>query len=594
MPGARPCRCIRTRRDANNAPMTGQPPTPPRIPGGLVHSYLGYDPKRFPPPAAPASGDLADAAMEHLLHYGGYRPLTEDDLADAVEIDPSQIAGFGPSLDSLIALLEERRRKILSTFDPAPALAQAADDYRAAAAGATPGEPGLRERYDRAVRSESVPELERLWYRAERSDASLGGRIMRLVDALGARLEIEQLISKYDFTGRRALDPREALEIKEELETIDRLLEQLREARKNAKIGLVDMDALRRFVEQADIEQLRGFEQRISELIREQAELAGLERTADGYRLGPKALRTIQGKLLDEIFSELEQSRSGRHSGPVVGEGVVELERTRPYQFGDSAAHINITQTLTNAAVRSASGGRPLDVGSEDIEIHQTRNNPKAASAVVMDMSGSMRYAGQYIACKKMALALDGLIRREYPGDHLSLIEMYSFARLRHISEIAELMPKPVTVHDPWVRLRVDMSDPDVSEMMVHPHFTNIQASLRLARQLLAAQDTPNRQIMLITDGLPTAHYEGQYLYLLYPPDPLTEKATMREAQLCAREGITINIFLVPSWSQDSEDIAFAHRLAESTRGRVFFTAGADLDRFVLWDYLKQKRRIIG
>jgi uncharacterized protein with von Willebrand factor type A (vWA) domain len=193
-----------------------------------------------------------------------------------------------------------------------------------------------------------------------------------------------------------------------------------------------------------------------------------------------------------------------------------------------------------------------------------------------------------------MALALDGLIRREYPGDHLSLIEMYTFAKLRHVSEIAELMPKPVTIHDPWVRLRVDMSDPEVSETMIHPHFTNIQAALRLSRRLLAAQDTPNRQIMLITDGLPTAHYEGEHLYLLYPADPLTEKATMREAQLCAREGITINIFLVPSWSQGSEDIAFAHRLAESTRGRVFFTAGADLDRFVLWDYLRQKRRIIG
>ena len=130
--------------------------------------------------------------------------------------------------------------------------------------------------------------------------------------------------------------------------------------------------------------------------------------------------------------------------------------------------------------------------------------------------------------------------------------------------------------------------------MLVHPHFTNIQSSLSMARTLLAGQDTPNRQIMLITDGLPTAHFEGEELFLLYPPDPLTEEATMREAHRCAREGITINIFLVPSWSQNSEDIAFVHRVAETTRGRVFFTAGEDLDRFVLWDYLQQKRKIIG
>lgn len=564
-------------------------------PGGIVHSYLGYDPRRFPAPAGPAAGDdLTGAAMDHLMMYGSYRPLTDEELAEAVEIDPSQIAGFGPSIEALIAMLEERRRRILETYQPRAALDAAQRAFIDAATGVEPTSAKLRDKVDRAVRSESIPELERLWYRAEREEGPLAGQVMRLIEAMGTRLEIERLVSRYDFTGRQNVTPAEAVAIAEELDTIERLLEQLREARKNAKIGIVDMDALRRFVDEADVEQLRSMGERISEMIREQAELAGLERSADGYKLGPKALRTIQGKLLDEIFSELDASRSGRHEGPIVGEGAVELPRTRGYEFGDSAAHLNLAQTLTNAAVRSAGAGRGFAVTAEDIEVHETRNNPKAATAVVMDMSGSMRHGGQYIACKKMALALDGLIRREYPGDHLSLIEMYSFARLRHISELPELMPKPVTIHDPWVRLRVDMSDPEVSELMVHPHFTNIQASLRLARQLLAGQDTPNRQIMLITDGLPTAHYEGEHLYLLYPPDPQTEQETMREAQRCAREGITINVFLVPSWSQDAEDIAFAHRLAESTRGRVFFTAGADLDRFVLWDYLRQKRRVIG
>ena len=83
-------------------------------------------------------------------------------------------------------------------------------------------------------------------------------------------------------------------------------------------------------------------------------------------------------------------------------------------------------------------------------------------------------------------------------------------------------------------------------------------------------------------------------LYMLYPPDPRTEEATMREAALCAREGITINIFLLPSWSQSSEDVAFARTMAETTRGRVFFTGGRDLDRFVLWDYVSMRRRVTG
>src|SRR5262249_57411278 len=131
----------------------------------------------------------------------------------------------------------------------------------------------------------------------------------------------------------------------------------------------------------------------------------------------------------------------------------------------------------------------------EDIEIHRTRNNPKCATAVLLDMSGSMRYDGQYINVKRMGLALDGLIRSEYPGDFLQFIEIYSFAKPRHSSEVAALMPKPVTIYNSAVHLKFDMSDPRMSEMHVPWHFTNIQHSLHLARKFLSVQDTPNRQI---------------------------------------------------------------------------------------------------
>jgi uncharacterized protein with von Willebrand factor type A (vWA) domain len=210
-----------------------------------------------------------------------------------------------------------------------------------------------------------------------------------------------------------------------------------------------------------------------------------------------------------------------------------------------------------------------------------------------MDMSGSMRYDGQYINVKRMALAVEGLIRRDYPGDWLRFIEMYTFAKAVEPGKIVNLMPKPVTLFESVVRLKADMSRDDVSEFQVPPHFTNIQHGLSLARRLLSTQDTPNRQIVLITDGLPTAHFEDQMLYLLYPPDPRTEVATLREGQACQREGITINLFLLPSWSQTEEDVRFAFRLAESTTGRVFFTAGRDLDRYVVWDYLSRRRELI-
>jgi uncharacterized protein with von Willebrand factor type A (vWA) domain len=295
---------------------------------------------------------------------------------------------------------------------------------------------------------------------------------------------------------------------------------------------------------------------------------------------------------LERIFSNLKAARSGRHQGPIVGEGAVEMQQTKPYEFGDSLANMDIPGSLINAMVRSGPG-LPVRMKSDDIVVHRTRNTPKCATVVLLDMSGSMRYNGLYINVKRMGLALDGLIRREYPGDYLHFVEVYTFAKPRRPGEIVTLLPKPVTIQDYVVRLRADMSDPRIGEHQIPPHFTNIQHGLQLARRMLSVQDTPNRQVILITDGLPTAHFEGQNLFLLYPPDRRTEEATLREGRLCDREGITINTFLLPTWSQSSEDVRFAHRLSEMTAGRVFFTAGTDLDRYVVWDYLNRRRDIV-
>ena len=322
------------------------------------------------------------------------------------------------------------------------------------------------------------------------------------------------------------------------------------------------------------------------------AEQQGLEQSEGSFQMTPKAYRLFQGKLLERLFSEIQPSRTGRHQGPIIGEGAVEMQTTKEYEFGDSIANIDIQGTFVNALVRQGPH-LPVRIDQDDIQVHRTRNSPKCATCVLMDMSGSMRYDGQYINVKRMALALEGLIRREYPGDWLGFFEIFSFAKPVERGKIVHLMPKPVTVFDPVVQLRADMSRDDISEYQVPPHFTNIQHGLSLARRMLATQDTPNRQIVLITDGLPTAHFEGEMLYLLYPPDPRTEAKTLREGLLCQREEITINLFLLPSWSQTEEDVRFAYRLAESTRGRVFFTAGHDLDRYVVWDYVQRRREIV-
>lgn len=560
--------------------------------GGVVHTYQKYDPAKFPSPTQPPP-DLVSHAFEHALMYGEYGELTEEELARAVRLTPDQLANLGPSIAHLRQLLEERKRKILETYEANSVEKKAHKVFHHAARQASPPKR-LSDSFRRAVQDRQIYILERIYYLLADDTHAFAGQLVVLIEHLGNVYQLEELNSKYVFVGNQSMTISEALEIKDELEKIDELLRQLDEAAKTAQIGVIDMESLSEFASTDDLGSLEALREQIENIVRELAERQGLDRNAStgAFRLTPQAYKVFQGKLLDRIFSNLQASRSGRHGGRIVGEGSVELPQTKPYEFGDSLANMDTTQSVINAMLREPTQ-RPIQLKSADIEVHRTRNSPKAATVVIMDMSGSMRHEGQYINVKRMALALQGLISCEYPGDFLRFIEMYTFAKLRPAGEIIELMPKQVTVYDPIVRLRADMSRADISESQVHQHFTNIQHALRLARQNLATVDTPNKQIVLITDGLPTAHFEDSMLYMLYPPDSRTEQATMREGALCQRDSVVINMFLVPSWSQSEEDIRFAYRLAEKTKGRVFFTSGRDLDRFVVWDYISRKREIL-
>lgn len=578
-------------------------------PGGIIHTYLGYDPQRFPMPAREPP-DLVSPAFEHMLAYGNMRRFTDEELANAIELDPSQIRGLGPSLDSLLATLEERKRKILQTYETTGAKQAAQRAYESAAQDAHPPK-AKQAAYDRAVRAAQMRDLEKLWYgESQRSDFARA--LVTLMDRLGDTFQVEQLAAKYAFTGRTPMTVEKAIEIKDELETIDRLIEQLEEAARNAKLYRINMDELARFANEEQIGELEALRRQVEEMVRHLAEEQGLQRDGKQFALTPKAFRVFQSKLLDRIFADLQAARSGRHVDDISGEGAVELPRTKPYEFGDSLANMDVAGSLVNALVRQSqeSAARDAPAGSEagpsptspkrirltpaDIEIHRTRNTPKCATVVVMDMSGSMRHGGQYINVKRMALALHGLIRSEYPGDFVDFVEVFTVAKRRHVSEVPALLPKPVTIYDPIVRLRADLSDERITERDLPPHFTNLQQGLRLARTLLQVQDTPNRQIILITDGLPTAHYEDNQLYMLYPPDRRTEHFTLREGAACRDQGITINVFLLSGWGQTEEDVQFANTLAERTAGRVFFVGGRELERYVVWDYLKQRRYRIG
>ena len=154
-------------------------------------------------------------------------------------------------------------------------------------------------------------------------------------------------------------------------------------------------------------------------------------------------------------------------------------------------------------------------------------------------------------------------------------------------------MPQPVTLYDPFVRLSADMSNPNISEMQIPPHFTNIQHGLQLARKFLSAQDTPNRQVMIITDGLPTAHFEGEHAVFALPARPAHgERHAARGPALPPRGHHHQHL---PAGKLEPDGGGRALRLPHRGvhAGRVFFTAGRELDRYVVWDYITRRKQII-
>src|SRR4051812_21160257 len=180
--------------------------------GGIIHTYQKFDPVNFPSPTAPPP-DLVSPAFEHLLMYGSTRRLTEEELARAVRIDPSQIANLGPSLEALMEILRERKRKILATYETGRAETEARQNYHSQADGMKPPKQ-LARRFADAVRDEQLRDLEQLWYRVGDENDRFARQLLHLVERLGEKYQVDELASKYEFTGRTPLNVPQALDIK--------------------------------------------------------------------------------------------------------------------------------------------------------------------------------------------------------------------------------------------------------------------------------------------------------------------------------------------------------------------------------------------
>jgi uncharacterized protein with von Willebrand factor type A (vWA) domain len=348
-----------------------------------------------------------------------------------------------------------------------------------------------------------------------------------------------------------AVDAMERLHDQEELERA------LRGDYPGASLDDVDEDAIRRTLGDTAAQDLRRLKQ-----IERALEKAGLvQRRGGRLEVTPRGARKMGERALTQVFEELRRDREGVHDARDAGGFAEPTGATKPWRFGDEG-QLAVQKTVFNAVVRSEPGG-PVRLDPDDFEMVEAEQRTETATALLLDLSFSMPLRGHFIHAKKMALALHALIEGRYPHDRLYLIGFSDYAR--------QLRPE-------------DLTAPGFERV----YGTNMQHAFLLAGRLLAQHPRASRQVIMVTDGEPTAHLQGDQAFFSWPPVAETIRLTMAEAMRLSRSGVRLNIFML----EESEGLArFMQRLARLTSGRVFLMDDERLGDFVVRDYVARRSR---
>jgi Ca-activated chloride channel family protein len=338
------------------------------------------------------------------------------------------------------------------------------------------------------------------------------------------------------------------------------------------------------------LDQLQDWEETHPEILDMLLQQGLIEKDAEGkFVVTPKGIRRVENKALEELFDVRRKGTIGKHETDFRGTGQIVQEESRPYQFGDPVSNLNLHETLKNALVRQG-GGSPVGITEDDLVVHDNEHQTNCATVLLVDMSGSMGRYGKYAAAKKVAFALQSLVRGRYQGDFLQIVGFYTYAAAVTEKQLLNSAPKRVSIFDPRVRLRISLDHPPA---FVPEHFTNIHAGLQFARRILKKQPALNRQIIVVTDGEPTAHIEGRDIMLIYPPSHQTEQVTLAEARRCAQEGIHVSSFALIEDYYYLDLVNFVQKMAQVTGGISAYCNAGDLGNLVLESFIggRKKRR---
>jgi uncharacterized protein with von Willebrand factor type A (vWA) domain len=399
----------------------------------------------------------------------------------------------------------------------------------------------------------------------------------------------------FAFQGDESLSLQEALRLIERLQSMERLEDTLERVLWGAEPQQIDDEQVRQLMG----EETQGQVQALKELA-ERLEQQGYIRTSkDKLELTARGIRQIAQRAMQDIFAALRRDQFGKHDMRRRGQGGQRLEETKPYEFGDPF-EVHLPRTVLNAVQRT-SAQPPLRLALQDFEVYSTETVARCATVLLLDMSGSMERFSRFASAKKVALALDALIRLQFPRDTLHIVGFYTYAQEIKFEDLPYLMPKPFgffpymysdMYRNPmgYLDVQVDAADVIRGRVDVPQAFTNIQAGLQVAAHILARQRSANQQVILITDGEPTAHIRDNKICLEYPPSQRTLLETLKEVKRCTRHGITINTFML---GQDYYMERFVKELTRINRGRAFFTSPETIGDYILVDYLTNRRKKI-
>jgi uncharacterized protein with von Willebrand factor type A (vWA) domain len=395
----------------------------------------------------------------------------------------------------------------------------------------------------------------------------------QLLDDMDLRWQMDQLANNmrsmfpqmawnrsYDFEGADPMGFGEAMQTMQELGDLDQLENLLRNASNPGALAEADMDRVRDLLGDDAARSL----ERLAELTRMLTEAGLIEQKEGRLELTPKGLRAIGSNALRDLFSKLTKDQVGQHQVHRLGHGHERTYDTKAYEYGDPF-QLDLQRTIRNALGRRGRGvtGTPVHLQPDDFEIERTEHLTRSSTVLMLDLSLSMPMRDNFLPAKKVAMALHSLISTQFPRDYLGLVGFSETARI--------LKPEQL---------------PEVSWDFVYG--TNMQHGFTLARQLLARQ-SGTKQIIMITDGEPTAHVTPSGdVFFNYPPVTETVEATLREVLRCTRDGIRINTFMLDATSYLT---AFVERLTEINRGRAFFTTPETLGDYVLVDFIEHKRQ---